>query len=176
MRTDVSVHAMLSGLARMSASRRLVLFNRRRELHEDMTMSDFASEHAAALRSAFDQPVDLVGFSTGGSIAQQLAADHPDLVRRLVLVSSACRLGGVGKSTQSEIARHLRDGRRDRAARVAVAAFVPRWCGRAVVRAAAAAVSSFLIPTEQDANDLAVTIEARTHSIWRGARPSWLRH
>ena len=37
--------------------------------------------------------VDVVGTSTGGSIAQQLAADHPETVRRLALLSTACRLG-----------------------------------------------------------------------------------
>jgi len=35
--------------------------------------------------------VDVVGMSTGGSIAQQLAADHPATVRRLGLISTAGR-------------------------------------------------------------------------------------
>jgi len=107
---DAAVRMLVPGLTRLARWRRLTLFNRRRGLPEHVTIGDFAAEHAEALRSAFDQPVDLLGFSTGGSIAQQLAADHPDLVRRLVLVSTECRLGGDGKAAQAAIARHLRAG------------------------------------------------------------------
>ena len=51
------------------------------------------------------QPVDVLGISTGGSIAQQLAADHPRGVRRLALVSAACRLENSGRTISA------RDGR-----------------------------------------------------------------
>lgn len=47
-----------------------------------MTMAELAAEHAVALRDAFAAPVDLVGTSTGGSIAAQLSADHGELVGR----------------------------------------------------------------------------------------------
>jgi pimeloyl-ACP methyl ester carboxylesterase len=40
-------------------------------------------------------PVDLFGFSMGGYVAQQLAADRPELVRRLLLVGTGPR-GGEG--------------------------------------------------------------------------------
>ena len=53
-----------------------------------MSFQALVAEHAAALRENFDRPVDLYGVSTGGSIAQQLAAEHPHLVRRLLLVST----------------------------------------------------------------------------------------
>ncbi|MET0295120.1 MAG: alpha/beta fold hydrolase [Phenylobacterium sp.] len=39
-----------------------------------------------------DLPVDLVGFSFGGVVGAQLAARHPGLVRRIVIVDS----GGIG--------------------------------------------------------------------------------
>jgi pimeloyl-ACP methyl ester carboxylesterase len=35
------------------------------------------------------EKVDLLGYSLGGMVAQQLAANHPDLNRRLVLVGTA---------------------------------------------------------------------------------------
>jgi hypothetical protein len=41
--------------------------NRRPGLPEHLTMEALAAEHAAALQSQFDTPVDLLGTSTRGS-------------------------------------------------------------------------------------------------------------
>ena len=102
---------MNDSLLRPFARRRRVVFvNRRAGLPRGMTMAELAGEHAAAIRAAFGGPVDLAGISTGGSIAQQLAADHPELVRRLVLLSTACRLGPVGKTMQRRVAARVRRG------------------------------------------------------------------
>src|SRR4030095_15284895 len=37
---------------------------------------------------------DVIGFSYGGAVAQQLAFDHPTRVRRLVLAATNCGIGG----------------------------------------------------------------------------------
>jgi pimeloyl-ACP methyl ester carboxylesterase len=84
--------------------------NRRRGLRRGMSMAELAGEHAEAIRSSLGGPVDVAGISTGGSIAQQLAADHSDLVRRLVLLSSACRLGPEGRALQRRVAARIRRG------------------------------------------------------------------
>jgi len=76
------------------------------------TMAALAAQHAAALREAYDAPVDVLGLSTGGSIALQLAVDHPDVVRRLVLVSAAARLGELGRADQRALAERIRAGDR----------------------------------------------------------------
>lgn len=63
--------------------------NRAPGLAPGTTMADVARQHAEALRAEFGGPVDVLGMSSGGSIALQLAADHPGVVRRLVLVGAA---------------------------------------------------------------------------------------
>jgi pimeloyl-ACP methyl ester carboxylesterase len=93
--------------------------NRRPDMPAGMTMAQVADEHAAAIREAFGGPVDLLGMSTGGSIAQQIAAEHPDVVARLVLVSTGCRLGPLAKQVQRRVAARVRAG----AMREAVAVF-----------------------------------------------------
>lgn len=54
---------------------------------------------AASLVDALGlERVDLLGFSMGGYVAQQLAADRPDLARRLILVGTGPRGGdGMGQ-------------------------------------------------------------------------------
>jgi pimeloyl-ACP methyl ester carboxylesterase len=58
-------------------------------------------------RSVLDQcdidTVDVLGFSHGGAVAQQLAVSTPDRVRRLVLVSTSC---GVGATVSGRSAWH----------------------------------------------------------------------
>lgn len=44
---------------------------------------------------------DVVGFSYGGTVAQQLAYDHPTRVRRLVLAATHCGSGAVPGSPQA---------------------------------------------------------------------------
>jgi pimeloyl-ACP methyl ester carboxylesterase len=88
--------------------------NRRPGLATGTTMAEIAGHHAEALRRKFGEPVDVVGLSTGGSVAQQLAVDHPDVIRRLVLVGAGYRLGRLGKQLQLELAEHAAAGRNRR--------------------------------------------------------------
>lgn len=68
-------------------------------------MGDMADDYAAMIKEEFGGPVDVIGVSAGGSIAQHFAADYPDLVRRLVLHSSAHSLNDDAKRLQLEYAR-----------------------------------------------------------------------
>jgi pimeloyl-ACP methyl ester carboxylesterase len=138
--------------------REVFYVNRRPGLPHGMTMAALAGEHAQALRGAFDGPVDLLGTSTGGSIAQQVAADHRDVVRRLVLVSTGCRLGPYAKLVQREIAARVRAGATRQAAAVLAGAAVPP-----ALRRPAQGLGWLLLPhwvSETGWQDMATTIEA----------------
>jgi pimeloyl-ACP methyl ester carboxylesterase len=84
------------GLARVTG-RTVYLVNRPRDLPPKLTMPDLATAHADALRSRFAEPVDIMGVSTGGAIALQLAVDHPMVVRRLIVACAASSLGDWGR-------------------------------------------------------------------------------
>jgi pimeloyl-ACP methyl ester carboxylesterase len=103
-------------IVEFSGARSVWSIDRRPGLLPGTSVVDLAGEYADAIRELFSEAVDVVGISTGGSIALQLAADHPELVRRLVLVSSAHRLSDHGRSTQRDIASLLRGHRPRRAA------------------------------------------------------------
>lgn len=158
--SDTLVRAALGPVRQLSAHRRLIVLNRRPGLPEHLSMQALAAEHAAALHSCFAAPVDVVGMSTGGSIAQQLAADHPHMVRRLALISTACRLGPWGRAAQLRVAAELRAGRTRRAVATAAAGLVPPRRGRGLAAAAAWLLGPRVVSTARDRDDLVATIEA----------------
>ena len=94
-----------------SRNREVWWVQRREGMAPGTTIADIARDYAVALRGRFDGPVDVVGSSTGGTAALQLTADHPETVRRLVLLSSACRLAPSGLDKERRLAELLRQGR-----------------------------------------------------------------
>src|SRR5919202_578494 len=100
---------MLRPLARRF---RVYAVNRPPGLTPGTTMTDIATVQADALRAAFDGPVDLLGMSSGGSVALQVAADHPDVVRRLVLVGAGYQVGQQAREAQMRYIAALANGSR----------------------------------------------------------------
>lgn len=72
---------------------------RRRDLPEGTTTREMAAEYADVLREFDLAPADVLGVSLGGLVAQHLAADAPELVRRLVLGVSGRRVSTAGRHT-----------------------------------------------------------------------------
>ncbi|WP_194814457.1 alpha/beta fold hydrolase [Nocardia sp. XZ_19_385] len=95
--------------------------NRRPGLAAGTTMSDITTDLAEALQGEFGEPVDVLGYSTGGSVAQQLALGHPKVVRRLVVTSSAYTLSPSGRSAMRQFAERAAAGKRPATAFAAIA-------------------------------------------------------
>jgi pimeloyl-ACP methyl ester carboxylesterase len=157
---DGIVRASVGMFAGLAGTRRLVALNRRAGLPRGMTMAQLASEHAEALRDGFDGPVDVIGTSTGGSIAQQLAADHPDVVRRLVLVSTACRLNPHARQFQMRVAVRVRASRHRQALAQMAHDHVPPGRGQLPAAVVGALLGPLLIRDTAGLDDMATTIEA----------------
>ena len=70
-------------------------------------MDNMAEDYAKMIRREFKGPVDVAGVSTGGQIAHFLAADHPDTVRKLVIISAAYRLSEKGVEIERRAAEYF---------------------------------------------------------------------
>ncbi len=126
------------------------------------TIGDMAKDYAAMIREEFDGPVDVLGVSTGGSIVQQLAADHTGVVRRLVIHSCAHRLGDAGKQVQLEMGRLAQQGRNAQAVAY-IFNFMqpPNRVLQAITRPIIGLLSHLLLlGSPKQLTDLIVTIEA----------------
>jgi hypothetical protein len=123
------------------------------------TLQDMAADDAVMIREEFGGPVDVIGRSTGGSIAQHMAADHPDLVRRLVPHATAHTLGEAASQAQRRTAQLARRREWRAAYAETLGLIVPRhrWFTRAAVWLGSLLLS---LGAPQDPADLVVTIEA----------------
>ncbi len=166
-----SLRRLHAGTAAPYRSRRTVhVVNRRPGLPPGMTMTELAAEHAEGIRATFGGPVDVLGLSTGGSIAGQLAADHPDVVRRLVLLCTAHRLSPHTRAQMRRIAARIRAGAGRRACALAAADLLAPGPLQL-----AAAIGGFLGRswlTDAALSDLATTIELEdAYALEECARP-----
>jgi pimeloyl-ACP methyl ester carboxylesterase len=95
----------LSWVAPFAQHFTVYLANRRPGLEPGTTIADLAADYAGGIRHDIGEQAFVHGTSTGGSIALQLAIDHPDLVGRLVVSAAACRLSDEGRGVQLELLR-----------------------------------------------------------------------
>jgi pimeloyl-ACP methyl ester carboxylesterase len=111
-------------------------------LEPNTTMTDLGNDYAEALEEEFGRHVDVLGISTGGSIALQLAADQPGLVRRLVVAGAAYRLSEHGRKFQRHMAELAAAGDRRGMSQAMAPDIADSRLGRRIVGGAAVAGGS----------------------------------
>lgn len=139
-------------------------------LAQGTTLKDMADDYAGMIRQEFGGPVDVLGVSTGGSIAQHFAAKHPDLLRRLVIHSSAHTLGVAGKQVQLEIGHLAHQGQVAHAGQVMIGFILPRTGLWKLLTPPMAWIVARLLSLggrPPDLSDLVVTIEAEDRFNFR---------
>lgn len=160
-------HALPTGLARLAerslfgplaCRHRVHWLGRRPDVPDGFTIADFAQDCAAFLRSRVDHPLDVVGMSTGGFLGLQLALDHPELVRRLVVIGAGSRLTEAGATFERQLLEALEGGRTAAAWRVLGADVAPNRAFARPAAAVAGALGPFMSP--DDLRDAAATARA----------------
>ena len=149
----------------LSAEYTVFVVNRRQGLCPGCTIKDMADDYAEMIEHEFGGPVDVIGLSTGGSICQEFAADHPDLVRRLVIHSSAHKLGPVGKDGQQRARDLAREGKwRQVGALMMEFVLPPAWYKRPLVWATSPVMT---LGAPDDPSDMVATIDAEDRFDFR---------
>jgi pimeloyl-ACP methyl ester carboxylesterase len=147
------------GFGRFADGHTVYVINRRRGMPPHYTTQDMAADYARVMQEELG-PSHVMGFSTGGSIAQYVALDHPELVSKLILVVTASRLSEEGRET-CERWRKLARGRRWRDLRADMASVnVTSETNKRLARAFMAVFGRFVLGTPSDPSDFLTTLEA----------------
>lgn len=86
------------------------VLGRRENLPDGFSTRDMATDAVYAMDALNIAQADVVGISMGGMIAQFIAADHPDRVRRLVLGVSAAQPSDISREAISAWIAMARSG------------------------------------------------------------------
>jgi len=87
------------------------LIGRKQNVPEDYTFADMARDYAKLIQREFNEPVIIMGVSTGGQIAQFIAANHPDVVKKLIMISAAYRVSEKGAEIEKRAAEYFTQGK-----------------------------------------------------------------
>jgi pimeloyl-ACP methyl ester carboxylesterase len=93
----VLARAYAYSFRRLAVDHTVHIVNRRPGLPSGASTSDIAAAYAGLLRDEIG-PARVMAMSTGGLVAQHLAANHPDVVEQLVLVSTGVRIDDAGRA------------------------------------------------------------------------------
>ncbi len=155
--------AMVDSYGFLAKDHTVHVMTRRRGLPAGTTMADLANDYAVAVEQELGGPVDVLGVSTGASIALHFAADHPGLVRRLVIHAGAHTLSDSAKTLQLRVGRLALEHRWWAAYVALLKPMMPRrgalrYVSRPALWAAAALAARRWVP--EDPSDLWATIVA----------------
>jgi hypothetical protein len=78
----------------------IYMIGRKPNLPQGYFMDHMADDYARVIREELQNPVIIMGASTGGQIAQVIAANYPDLVQKLIIISAAYRISEQGEEIE----------------------------------------------------------------------------
>jgi pimeloyl-ACP methyl ester carboxylesterase len=154
-----AVWAYRLGFGRFAEDHTVYVINRRRGMPPGYTTRDMAADYARIIEGELG-PSHVVGFSTGGSIAQYIALDHPGAVRSLALIVSASRLSEEGRQTCERWQALTREGRWQELRSDMAASTVTGETNKRLARAFMKVFGRFILGTPSDPSDFLTTLEA----------------
>ncbi len=143
---------------------------RRPGLPKGYTLRDMSNDYAQMIRDEFGGAVDIIGLSTGGSILLYFVADHPNLVRKAVIHSSAHSLSQEARGLQMAVAQMAQEGRWAKAYALLFGFMQPKGGWKRLIMNPLLWLGSVIISfinTPDDPSDLVVTVVAEDQHCFR---------
>ena len=147
------------GFGRFARGYTVYVVSRRRGVPLGYTTQDMAQDYARVIESELG-PSHVVGFSAGGSIAQYVALDHPEVVRSLILIVSACRLSEEGRQTCERWQALACEGRWPELRADMASVTVTSETNKRLARTFMKLLGRFAIGTPGDPSDFLTTLQA----------------
>ena len=147
------------GFGRFAKNRTVYVINRRRSMPPGYTTQEMAADYARVMESELG-PSHVMGFSTGGAIAQYVALNHPEAVRSLALIVSASRLSEEGRQTCERWRALTRSGRWQELRVDMASATVTDETNKRLARAFMKVLGGLVLRAPSDPSDFLTTLEA----------------
>jgi pimeloyl-ACP methyl ester carboxylesterase len=147
------------GFGRFARDYTVYVVNRKRGMPSGYTTQDMARDCARAVEGELE-PSHLMGFSTGGSIAQYVALDHPEMIRSLILIVSASRLSEEGRQTCEVWQALAREGCWQELRADMAAVTVTSETNKRLARAFMKLFGRIVMGTPEDPSDFLTTLQA----------------
>jgi pimeloyl-ACP methyl ester carboxylesterase len=147
------------GFGRFARNHSVYVINRKRGMPPGYTTQDMAADYARVIESELG-PSHIMGFSTGGSIAQYVAIECPEAVRSLVLIVSASRLSEEGREICERWQALTREERWQELRADMVSVTVTSQTNKRLARAFMKVFGRFVLRVPSDPQDFLITLEA----------------
>lgn len=136
------------------------LVGRKPNLHEGYLFDKMAEDYAKMIRREFKGPVHVMGVSTGGQLAHYLAADHPDVVDKLVIISAAYRLSEEGVEIERRSSEYYLQGKYGKALAAIMDMMYPPGFKRKVIKFIIQLIGHWIIGHVEYPNDFMIEVQA----------------
>ena len=133
---------------------------RKPNLPNNYLMDKMAEDYANMIRREFGGPIDVMGISTGGQIAHYLAANHPETVRKLVIISAAYRLSEKGVDIERRAAECFQKGKYGKSLAVIMEMIHPKGLKGRIYRFLGRLIGKLMIGKPPYPNDFLVEVQA----------------
>ncbi len=138
----------------------IYLVGRRPNLPDNYLFDIMADDYAKMIRREFKKPVDVMGTSTGGQLAHFLAADHPDTVRKLVIISAAYRLSEKGVEIERKVAAYFKQRKYGKSFAALIELIHPPGFKRGLIKFLVRLIGPRIIGKVEYPNDFLLEVQA----------------